>query len=261
MSSNPSTNLRLELMTDGEDSGTWGDKTNVNLGTLLEQAIGGVGAISMGSDADITLSATNYASDQSRNAILSMTSGVTLTATRNVLLPSGCQHIYIAYNNTTGAQSLTFKVSGGTGVTVPNGARYVIYTDGTNTFNVSLLSLANNWTGVNTFGAAIQETETAPTISAGALTLNLNLGTVFAVSFNANITSITVSNPAASGSVSYFVLRLNSTGTFTIVWPGSFGFMNVNGAPTAPASGKTLTVIGYTYNGGTNYDCTYFQNY
>ena len=42
MASTPSTSLRLELMATGDQSGTWGDTTNTNLGTLLEQAITGV---------------------------------------------------------------------------------------------------------------------------------------------------------------------------------------------------------------------------
>ena len=36
-----STNLKLELITTGTQAGTWGDTTNTNLGTLLEQAISG----------------------------------------------------------------------------------------------------------------------------------------------------------------------------------------------------------------------------
>ena len=39
MSSTYSPNLRLELIANGEQSGTWGNTTNTNLGTLLEQAI------------------------------------------------------------------------------------------------------------------------------------------------------------------------------------------------------------------------------
>ena len=41
MPSTYSTNLKVELIATGEQSGTWGTTTNSNLGTLLEQAIVG----------------------------------------------------------------------------------------------------------------------------------------------------------------------------------------------------------------------------
>jgi len=41
MASTYSTNLAIELIGTGEQSGTWGVTTNTNLGTLLEQAISG----------------------------------------------------------------------------------------------------------------------------------------------------------------------------------------------------------------------------
>ena len=63
MASTYSTSLRLELMATGDQSGTWGDTTNTNLGTLLEQAITGVLSVAQG-DATLTLTSTDGASDQ-----------------------------------------------------------------------------------------------------------------------------------------------------------------------------------------------------
>jgi hypothetical protein len=57
MASSYSTDLKLELMVTGENSGTWGDKTNTNL-NLLQQAIAGYEAINVAS-ADVTLAMTN----------------------------------------------------------------------------------------------------------------------------------------------------------------------------------------------------------
>ena len=68
MSSTYSPNLRLELIANGEQSGTWGNTTNTNLGTLLEQAITGITTIAM-SDVDVTLTTTNGATDQARSAV------------------------------------------------------------------------------------------------------------------------------------------------------------------------------------------------
>ena len=69
MPSTYSTSLKIELIADGEQAGTWGDTTNKNLGTLLEQAITGVATITM-TDADYTLSNLNGLSDEARNAVI-----------------------------------------------------------------------------------------------------------------------------------------------------------------------------------------------
>ncbi len=61
-----STSLKLTLIGDGEQAGTWGQTTNTNLGTLLEQAITGVQSITM-TDANYTLTNIDGASDEARN--------------------------------------------------------------------------------------------------------------------------------------------------------------------------------------------------
>jgi len=72
MPSTFSKNLRIELPGDGEQSGVWGRTTNRNLGTLLEQSVTGSLVWNV-SDGDVTLSALNGVSDQSRNAVLIFT--------------------------------------------------------------------------------------------------------------------------------------------------------------------------------------------
>ena len=69
MPSTYSTSLKLELIGDGEQSGIWGQTTNNNLGTLLEQAITGVVDITM-VNANYTLTSFNGVSDEARNAVL-----------------------------------------------------------------------------------------------------------------------------------------------------------------------------------------------
>ena len=79
-----STSLRLELIANGAQVGNWGDTTNNNLGTLLEQAITGVTTITM-VDADYTLSNLNGTSDEARNAVLVV--GGANTAIKNLIAP------------------------------------------------------------------------------------------------------------------------------------------------------------------------------
>ncbi len=128
-----STNLKIELMTTGENSGTWGDITNTNLGTALEQAVVGYGNPDYVSDANLTISITNSnAAQPARALVLNVTSTFgSLTATRELVVPT-IQKQYIVQNNTTGGQSITVKTSAGTGITVPNGRKAHLYVDGTN---------------------------------------------------------------------------------------------------------------------------------
>jgi microcystin-dependent protein len=135
MPSTWSPNLRLELIATGEQSGAWGNTTNYNLGTLLEQAITGVGAITM-PDTNLTLTASNGVTDQSRNAVLVFTSVVSLTANRNVIIASSPK-VYIVSNLTTGGFALTIKTATGTGVAVANSYTAIVYCDGTNVTLVS----------------------------------------------------------------------------------------------------------------------------
>ena len=88
-------------------------------------------ARSLASDADITLTA-----GEAMNDILEFTSGVSLTATRNVVVPI-VPKSWIVFNNTTGAQSIQFIGATGTGITVANGKRAIVYADGTNIVRVT----------------------------------------------------------------------------------------------------------------------------
>jgi len=134
--------LRLELIGNGEQAANWGNTTNTNLGTLLEQAITGVGNIVMG-DANYTLISGNGVSDEARNAVLVITG--TLTATRNVIVPTS-NKFYAVRNATTGSQSIVVKTAAGTGVTLANGFTQLMYCDGT---NVVLASIPVNATNGN----------------------------------------------------------------------------------------------------------------
>ena len=136
MASSYSTDLKLELMVTGENSGTWGDKTNTNL-NLVQQAIAGYEAIDVAS-ADVTLAMTNATLSNAGNAVLQLTG--TLAANRTVNVPDGIEKTYIVKDGTTRAgYTLTFKTTSGTGVTIVAGKTHVIYVDGTNAVDVFFL--------------------------------------------------------------------------------------------------------------------------
>jgi trimeric autotransporter adhesin len=124
--------LKIELIGNGEQSGTWGTTTNVNLGTALEEAITGRATANFPTDANLTLGYTNSNATQVfRNLILNVTSSGNLTATRDLIVPT-IEKQYLVENNTSGGQSIVVKTSAGTGVTVPNGKKVHVYANGTN---------------------------------------------------------------------------------------------------------------------------------
>ena len=129
MPSTYSSNLRLELIATGEQQGTWGSTTNKNLGTLIEQAISGLVSVTVSNVSDTTLTALDGLSDQSRNMIINLVG--TISAARNVIVPQSTPKLYVVRNATTGGFAVTFKVSGQTGVSIPNGTVAFVYVDGT----------------------------------------------------------------------------------------------------------------------------------
>ena len=118
-----STNLALELIANGDQSGTWGDTTNTNLGTLIEQAISGyvTQACTGGTD---TIFIPNGTTGVARNMFLELTG----TGGGTLVVPSN-KKLYFIYNNTSTA--ITVKVTGLTGVSVPAGKKTILVSNGT----------------------------------------------------------------------------------------------------------------------------------
>lgn len=177
MASSYTTDLRIEKMVNGENSGTWGTKTNTNW-DLVEQAIAGVASVAM-TDAEYTLSTANAASDEARNAVITMTG--TLTGTQNVIVPS-VDKCYTIKNSTTGGYSIVVKTSAGTGVTIANGDTVMVYCDATNVLPAqtalgTTLSVSGGGTGRTTsttayglIAAGTTATGAHQTLAAGATT-------------------------------------------------------------------------------------------
>jgi hypothetical protein len=128
MASTYSPSLKITLMGDGDQSGLWGQTTNTNLGTLIEQAITGVTSIVM-SDANYTLTNFDGVSNEARNAVL-VVSGSN-NAVRDVI-PPVVKKVYIVANSTGGGFAIRVIGASGTGVSIPNGTTQVVYCDGVN---------------------------------------------------------------------------------------------------------------------------------
>ena len=128
MANTTSTSLKLTVQATGENSGTWGQITNTNL-LILEQAIGGYDDIGVTSGATLTFS--NGVLSNGKNQVLKLIG--TIAGAVNVVIPDGIEKTYIVNNATTGAYSVTFKTSSGSGVTwgATDKTTKIVYTDGT----------------------------------------------------------------------------------------------------------------------------------
>ena len=122
-------NLKIELIGTGEQDGTWGDTTNLNLGTALEEAI--VGTVDQAVTAsDLTLSLTDTNATQvARHLRLNLTGSS--GGSSNLVVPTlaNGKNYYIKNSSTT---AITVKTATGTGILVPAGKSASLYQDGTN---------------------------------------------------------------------------------------------------------------------------------
>jgi hypothetical protein len=131
MASSTSSDLKLELITTGEKSGTWGTITNTNL-QILEQASSGYISLAVGSS-DVALSLANHATANGKNLYYKLTG--TLNANRTVTMPDSSERVFIVEDATARSSSnytLTVKTVSGTGLALPIGSTTILYSDGTN---------------------------------------------------------------------------------------------------------------------------------
>jgi hypothetical protein len=255
MASTYSTSLKLELIGDGEQSGIWGQTTNTNLGTLLEQAITGVVDITM-ANANYTLTNFNGVSDESRNAVLVV--GGTNAAVRDVIAPL-VEKLYVVKNSTVGGFAIRIIGASGTGVSVPSGATVWVYCDGTNFNAINTESVGNfevngnlTVTG-NTNAVAATYTgnvsalniSTANVTATGAGAFTGNVSAANFVGAGLTITSINASNISAGTIANARTTGSASNGASTLVLRDANGSFagNVVTATLFSGSGASLTSI------------------
>lgn len=197
MSSTYSTNLALELVGTGDQAGNWGATNNLNIGTLLEQAISGYVTQAM-SDSDQTLAMSQGASATARNMFIECTGA--LTAARSLIVPTN-KKLYFVYNNTTGGYAITVKVSGLTGVSVAAGNKVVLVCNGTDIVNATsyavtvsgALPVASGGTGVSTLtGLAYGNGTSAFTAATAAQVVSTISTTAVTNASNVTTTNFTI---------------------------------------------------------------------
>ena len=159
--------LKIELINTGEQSGSWGTTTNTNLGTAIEEAIVGTVDVAF-SSGQVTLTLSNSNATQSaRHLRLNLTG--TSGGAQNLVVPA-IQKNYLVNNGTD--DTITVKTPSGSGIGVPSGKTMWVYNNGTNVVDaVTAVSSLQSDGGVTIDNITIDGTEID--LSSGTLTLDV----------------------------------------------------------------------------------------
>ena len=264
--------LKIELIGTGEQTGTWGTTTNNNFSVAVGEAITGSADVAF-SSADVTVTLTDSNSAQTaRNLRLNLTG--TSGGARNLILGSGCQIEKLYLINNGLADAVTVKNTSGTGIAVPAGKSMFVFNNGTNvvdatTYLSSLtlgaaLPVTSGGTGVTTStGTGAVVLGTGPTLTGytesvvaigtvgASHTFVITTGTVQTATLTAS-TPCTFTMPTATAGRS-FILRLTqaSTGMTTATFTG-VQFAGGT-APTITATASAVDIISFIAVGTTWY--------
>jgi hypothetical protein len=253
--------LKIQLMTTGENITTWGNVTNVNLGTAIEEMVTGSSDVTFASTTvTLTLTDTN-ASQTARNMRLNLTG--TSGGAQNLIVPA-IEKVYLINNGC--ADAITVKNTTGTGIAVPAGKTMWVYNDGTNVVNAvthltsltlgAALPVTSGGTGVTTStGSGNVVLSTSPTLTTPLLgtPTSGNLANCTGVSLTAGVSGTLpvanggtgVATSTGSGNV---VLSTSPTLVTPILGtPTSGNLSNCTGVSLTAGVSGTLPVA----NGGT----------
>jgi len=227
------TDLGLELMVTGENSGTWGDKTNTNL-ELIQQGFAGYQEVSIAGGAQTTaLAVTDGTISNGRNAVIKFTG--TITGNQIVTIPDTIEKIYVFENGTTGSFTVEVKTVSGTGVTfaaADKGQKFV-YSNGTNIIDIALTDKQLQFNDNGAFGG-------------------ITMGTAGQI-LSTDGTTASFTDPAAGGA-SWQAVK---TADFNVT-AGEGYFVDTSGAartatlPASPSLGDFASFIDYAGTFDTN---------
>jgi hypothetical protein len=247
MASTFSTDLKIELMATGENSGTWGTKTNTNL-DLVQQAIVGFENIAITST-NTTLLMTDAQVSTARNAILRFTG--TITANCTVFVASGIEKPYTLENATSGAFTLALNQVGGASVIfgAADKTTKLVYLNGTDAVDLGIVNLTAPQTLTN-------KTLTTPTLTSPIINeiddSNGNEQIIFTATASA-VNEVTVAN-AATGNDPTFTASGSDTNIGLDFIPKGTGAVTFLGTGKIQAVKEKVTVTAVASTGTINYD-------
>jgi len=241
MANSTSASLKLTVQATGENSGTWGQITNTNL-LILEQAIGGYSSVALNATTGATLTYSNGALSNGKDAVIKLTG--TITGNVNVVIPDSVEKTYIIENATSGAFTVTVKTSSGNGVTwgTTDKGKKMVYSDGTDVVDTAFTEVSSDYSPtlsgiLDTNGNDIIIDDT------GALEDDSNNEYIKFAKTATAVNEITVTNAAASGTP-----NISATGDDTNIdlnlTPKGLGKVTLNGPGKIQGLAEKVTVSG-----------------
>ena len=235
-------NLRLKEITTGDEDGTWGTSTNVNLELITDGF--SYGTKEMAGDANETFTMPDATADDTRSFYLKITSAVDLTATREVTLgPNTISKVWLIENATTGSQIITIKQGSGATVDVANGSKVMVVTDGAGAgaavLNANPTEVGGTVTSVDVSGGTTGLTTSGgPVTSSGTVTL---AGTLAVANGGTNATTASAARTSL-GADAYPIQKGTSytavAGDNIVVTAGGITIT----LPASPSAGDTVGI-------------------
>jgi hypothetical protein len=240
MANSTSADLKLTVQATGENSGTWGQITNTNL-LILEQAIGGYSSVALNATTGATLTFSNGALSNGKDAVIKLTG--TITGNVNVVIPDSVEKTYIIENATSGSFAVTVKTSSGTGVTwsATDKGKKMVYSDGTNVVDTAFTEVSSDYSPQL---SGILDTNGNDIIidNGGAIEDDSNNEYVKFVKTATAVNEVSVTNAAASGAP-----EISATGDDTDIdlkiTPKGSGKLNLDGIKFPNADGTVDQVL------------------
>jgi hypothetical protein len=256
----PSTysSLKFELIATGEQAGTWGNTTNINIGTAIEEAITGSATVTFTSGANAAIALTNTnAAQTARNLRLDLSG--TMTTSQYLYVPA-IEKFYIINNtlsNTVIVSNGSNAAATGTAVSVPRSTSVMLFNDGVNVTSAisHIPSLANvtissgNVTVTNL--TATTGNVTTGNIASLTVTSNATIAGASITSGNATLTNLTATTGnITTSNISTLTVTSNATIAGVSVTSGNATLTNLT-ATTANLTNANVTSV-LTVAAGTN---------
>lgn len=276
MSSSYSNNLRIELIGSGDQAGAWGTTTDNNFAYIFDAAIAGYQIVSVIS-ANQALTYLNgpTPTNSLNQSVFAMLQLTTSTGANFAIYtpPAPVTKSYIIYNSSAyvatiyNSSALGNTTAAGTGVAIPAGSKYIVFSDGTNFYKidsgtVTSVAVSGGTTGLTTSGGPITTSGTitlagtlgvanggtgATALSSGALLKGAGTGAVTAASAAEIVGQI--STTAVTNATN--ATRITNSGGWSVTPSGATLYFNYNGTNVASldSSGNFTTLANVTAYG------------
>ena len=247
------TPLGVELQATGENAGTWGTKTNTNL-QVIEQISGGFTQQALTSGGTVALTSSDGGTgDVLAHRTIEFTGSLSGNAV--VTIPLDVQNFYLLRNSSSGAYTVQFKYTSGSGSSVTFSATdkgdKLVVAKGNDSTNPDIveISLATAGTVTETGTQTLtNKTLTSPKI--GTSILDTNGNELFKLTATSSAVNEITYNNAATGNKPTFTASGDDTNIGVSIQPKGSGTVTID-ALTFPAADGSSGQILQTDGSGT----------